>query len=115
MENYEELEGKEVEYHLGNGEIITLVVLNCDYDIGMTLALKEDKTDNWICLNGKLSPARKDFKGNGKLDMRLFNVLFPYCIEGIKKGKIEFKVYKSLQKSVHGEFYVGNLECAFNQ
>ena len=42
-----------------NGKIQYVRVAGFDYDIGVTFVNVNDKTDNFTCLNGPLSPVRK--------------------------------------------------------
>jgi len=53
--DYEELEGKEIDYILSNMKVIKAKVINCDPDIGITIT-SIDGTDYLYCLHGPSSP-----------------------------------------------------------
>lgn len=117
MEDYAELEGKEVIFVESTGNKIILMVAGCDPDIGLTLYKKGDKEDNRICLNGPMSPKYKADKQDGFKE-RVYKAMFDFIVDGINHGSInslEVLNVKSVASNTRCGFAGYNIECAFNQ
>jgi hypothetical protein len=85
MENYEELEGKEIKYtnsDLNDNDNIKAVVLGCDKDIGITIIDKNRDNDDRLfylmCLPGPSAPRH--------YDKDIFELFFEPTINMIKDG-----------------------------
>lgn len=115
------LEGKEVDYEVdyeGTLTDMTLVVIGCDYDIGLTMALKGDLTDNYICLNGKSSPnctPKTDLMY--AINRKVYAAMFDHIVKGIKKGRLVSDEISRVKGRCIGQLTASssNLQCAFSQ
>ena len=96
--DYSHLEGKEIQW-INNGYEYTGIVVNVDYDIGVTIVNKDDKTDKLTCLNGPMSPNKEHyeyFKKTYKTD-------FYSTVRQIKKGLYNGKIMDAIESKVYGE------------
>ena len=102
-ESYDDLVGKELLYGNEVG-----IVIGCDFDVGITVVNKEDKTDFLFCVHGPLS---KVYRDPSYLNLNTYATVFNYYVEGIKKGKMTKDLHVHAQDTGEASAEV----CPFGQ
>ena len=102
MENYEEFEGKIIDFYnefLGN---IRGLIVGCDPDIGITI-VDADNNDRYLfCLTGPFSP-NWDF---GDIEKERYKQYFENAIEQFKKGELKEEIILNLRNFLHKKVVV---------
>jgi len=108
--DYTQLEGKEVLYTVSGDDIIG-IVSGCDYDIGITIQAKDDKTHYLLCLVSPLT-----YKGKEDYPKAEYRKLFLSVIKAIKKGVFEINSIVTAQEITADIGHRPSAKgCPFNQ
>jgi hypothetical protein len=108
---FEELEGREVFFPDFKDEYQRGIVIGCDYDIGITVVDKNDKTNYLMCCPGPSAP--EDYMGEG------YKTIFYSIISMIKKSEIHAHKINKLRTMVdfgysHRNHHSGMAKCPFS-
>lgn len=90
--SYPELEGKKLRWKHSlylDGDIQEARVAGCDYDIGITLTMADDLTDNLACYHGPSSVYRKS--GKDSMSIENYEKIFIYFLT-VMENNIIFDV-----------------------
>jgi len=93
MENYEELEGKIIDYS-DNSIIYKGKVIGCDPDIGITIINLNDPNNYLLCLIGPSSSL-----WDNSFDLKLNKKTFKVIVNQIKNGKINIPAINKARKN----------------
>ena len=86
--DYEELEGKEIDYVYKDGEKVKAKVVGCNYDIGISIVRSDNLSHHVVCFNGPMSPLwdKRHHYANE------YDTMFVLAVRMIEKGTVFVKV-----------------------
>ena len=109
-EDYESIIGKEVIVNLGQDYVG--IVINCDYDLGLTIVEKDDPTEYLLCTHGPLSTkAQKDPSNPWHTHEKKERQIFDNKIRQIMQGRIDIPLNAWYNRTT----YASSDTCPFNQ
>lgn len=107
--SFERYIGKEVETDWWDDTKAGIVV-HIDYDIGITVVHKGDKSRNLVCLNGPMSPN----KWNYECTAHIYDELFELIVNQIKNGLLAHSILVKVEEG-WGIYASGNMAaCPYN-
>lgn len=109
-ENYEELEGKVVDFVRWNDEVVRARVIGVDPDIGLTLVREDDHNLFLVCLLREGSPQWKEhnYKRSDSGD-KIFNS----ALSQIKEGIVNAQILINMQENSYASIGITQDDCAF--
>ena len=93
--DYPELEGP-MKWKLPDGEIIDVIVVGCNRDIGITIVHAENKKTYIECWNGPYSINYKNAEKEHQYSIKTWNRVFDLMIANMKSGTI----WESINKDI---------------